>query len=69
MLEHYRKTFTSMQITIAIITVGVALMTHRLVAALVFFLVMQLGSLAGALWATRLKDRFRAAGWLPPRAP
>ena len=67
MWEHYRKTFTSVQLLIALVTVAIFVWCRAVTVTAVFFLMMQLGSVAGALWATRLKNKFRAAGWLPPR--
>ena len=56
MWEHYRKTFVGMQIVIALVTIGVFLLLgHSALRAGVFFVVMQIGAVIGALWAARLK--------------
>jgi hypothetical protein len=61
MLEHYKKTFVGTQITIGVITLAVLIRTHRLVAALAFFVTMQLGAILGAMWAVRIKHRIEQA--------
>ena len=58
--QQYKRTFLGMQVMIAAVSAGAYLMLYRQVLPVVtFFLVMQFGSVAGALWATRLKRRFR----------
>jgi hypothetical protein len=59
--EQYRKTFVGMQIMIACVALAVLIQSHRLVAALVFFVVMQIGALLGTLWALSLKNRIEHA--------
>ena len=60
MLEQYKKTFRAIQLVIAIITGVIFFKTqHQLVPTLVFFLIMQVGAVLGAMWATRLKRKFR----------
>lgn len=61
MLEHYKKTFVGTQILIGVVTFAVILQSHRLVAALAFFVTMQLGAVLGAVWAARLKERIERA--------
>jgi hypothetical protein len=56
-LEQYRKNFVGTQIVIVLVTVASLFQTHRALAAVAFFVMMQLGALAGAVWATSLKDR------------
>jgi hypothetical protein len=58
MWEHYKKTFRSMQAAIALATIAIywAFGVRPIVAA-VFFFMMQLGSLAGAAWAKRLRHK------------
>lgn len=57
-LDQYKKTFVGMQITIAIFTAVMYLAVYRQVAAAaVFFLIMQVGAVAGAYWGTKLKKR------------
>ena len=55
MWEHYRKTFMGMQIVIALVTIGVYLLLGQLAQAAVFFLVMQISAVMGAVWAARIK--------------
>ena len=62
MWNHYRKTFKSMQVTIAVFVAAVyVFFGRRWEAAAVFFVVMQAGALVGAVWAARLKARITAA--------
>ena len=61
MFEQYKKTFVGTQMVIALLTIAVVARTHRSwLAAAAVFLVMQLGALAGALWASRLRRRMLA---------
>jgi membrane protein DedA with SNARE-associated domain len=60
MLEHYKKTFASIQSVILLVTAGVLVVSHSLQAALVFFATMQIGSITGAMWARRLKHKLVA---------
>ena len=63
MWEQYKKTFAYMQLMIAIATIAIYLtMNHLSVLAGLFFLVMQLGAVLGAMWATRLKRKLEGAG-------
>ncbi len=60
MWEHYRKTFKSMQLAIALATIVIYFGLHRMwFVAAVFFVMMQVGSFAGALWAKRLRDKMQ----------
>ena len=61
MWARYRKTFASMQLFIAVIALGVLLLSHRFFLAGAFFCTMQLGALFGAAWATRLERLFLAS--------
>ena len=55
-MEHYKKTFVGMQVFIALVTAALFILFHRLwIPAATFFVMMQVGALVGALWATRLK--------------
>lgn len=64
MWEHYRKRFLGMQVVITVFAVGFFLTSHRgLFPAALFFAVMQIGSLLGAAWASRLKRKYQARGW------
>ena len=53
MWERYRKTFVGMQVLIGGVTLG-ALLVFGLMPAVLFFVVMQLSSVIGAVWAARL---------------
>ena len=54
----YRKTFVVTQLTIALITMAVYLGMNRVgVVAAVYLVTMQVGAVAGAAWAVRLKRR------------
>jgi hypothetical protein len=56
MWNQYRKTFAGMQVIIAIVTIGVFLLLGYSVArAAVFFAVMQLSAVIGAVWAARIR--------------
>jgi hypothetical protein len=64
MWEHYRKRFWGMQAVIATFAVGFYLTSHRLLfPAALLFVTMQLGSLVGAGWASRLKRKYQGRGW------
>lgn len=72
MWQHYKRTFKGMQIMIALAAIAVYLFFgHRLAMAATFYAVMQIGALAGAAWAARLKMILAAArrdsGLLKPR--
>jgi len=57
-LTQYKKTFVGMQTVIALITAAVHLGMYRSWGPTAsFFLVLQGASLAGALWASRIKRR------------
>jgi len=55
MWEQYRKTAKGIQIVIAIVTIGITILTRHLAAGAVFFVAMQLSAVLGAGWATRLQ--------------
>ena len=61
MREQYKKTLIPTQITILVVTIAALFWSHRVVAALAFFVVMQLCAVVGALWATRLKNKVERA--------
>jgi hypothetical protein len=64
MWDHYRKSFWSMQVMILGITCAVFVMARQLwLVAALFFVVMQLGSVIGALWATRLRRKLERPPW------
>jgi hypothetical protein len=57
MREQYKKTLVPTQLLIFTVTVAALIWSHRLMAALAFFVMMQLGAVLGAIWATRLKHK------------
>jgi uncharacterized membrane protein YqjE len=58
MMQQYKKTFWRIQSLILIVTCAVFFATdHRLPAVAVFFAVMQVGAILGAMWAVRLKSK------------
>jgi len=62
MWEHYKKTFKSVQAAIAIATIVIYFGLHRMPTVTAgFFLMMQLGSFAGAFWAKRLRHKILRA--------
>ena len=62
MWEQYRKTFVRIQVLIAMVTCAVFFGTgHRLPAAGVFFVVMQIGAVMGAFWGVRLRSKLGRA--------
>jgi len=54
MWEQYKKTAVGIQIVIAIVTIGILILSRHLAAGGMFFVVMQLSAVLGAGWATRL---------------
>jgi hypothetical protein len=60
MWEQYKKTLTSMQVTIALVSLATLIWSHHLYLAGTFFITMQLGAFFGAAWGTRLKRMFAA---------
>lgn len=66
MWGQYKRTLLLVQATILVVTVWVYLTAHHLLLlAALFFAVMQLGAILGAMWAHRLKQKVGAAA-LPP---
>jgi hypothetical protein len=62
MWEHYRKTFRWFQAGIWIATIAIYFWLHCTpAAAAVFFGMMQVGGLLGAVWANRLRRKIAAA--------
>jgi len=58
MWEQYKKTFYKTQVIIGAATIGTYLwLGHVAVRSAAFFLVMQIGAVAGAMWGTRLKRK------------
>jgi hypothetical protein len=67
MWQQYRKSLVSMQVFIAMITLGVFfLLGHQWATAAAFFVVMQISAVIGAVWACRVKALIqRSADRLP----
>ena len=60
MWEQYKKTLPVMQATILIATIIIYFAASRQwPVALFFFIVMQVGALAGAAWGARLKRKIK----------
>jgi uncharacterized membrane protein YfcA len=58
MWEQYKKTFAKTQAVIAAVAVGTYFyMGHVAARSAVFFLVMQLGAVVGAMWGVRLRRK------------
>jgi hypothetical protein len=58
MWAQYQKTFLGTQAVIAMVTCAAFFAAdHRASAAAVFFAVMQVGAVLGAMWAVRLKGK------------
>ena len=63
MWEHYRRTLKPVQAAIATVTVAIYFGMHRMwFVAAVFFLMMQVGALFGALWGQRLRRKMQPLG-------
>ena len=63
MWEEYRKTLKPVQALIATVTAATYFGMHRMwFVTAVFFLVMQVGALMGALWAQRLRRKVQLHG-------
>jgi hypothetical protein len=58
MWEQYKKTFVRIQTVIAIVTVAMLVVSRTWQVGMTFFLVMQVGSAAGAIWGVRLRRMF-----------
>jgi uncharacterized membrane protein YfcA len=65
MWEHYKRNFGKTQAVIAIVTGATYVYLGQVAArSAVFFLVMQVGAVLGALWGTRLKRKVdRESAW------
>jgi hypothetical protein len=62
MWSHYKTTLLRIQTLIAMVTCAVWFATgHRLPEAAVFFTVMQIGAVLGAMWGVRLKAKVELA--------
>ena len=67
MWEQYKKTFAVTQIVILTVAVAVTLWSRAWNAGAMFFVIMQMGAILGAMWATRLKRMVERSGALPMR--
>ena len=64
MWEQYKRTLANTQAVIAVVTAGTYLyMGHVAARSAIFFLMMQVGALAGAIWAARLKRKLGRQAW------
>jgi uncharacterized membrane protein YfcA len=64
MWQQYKKTFAKTQLVIAIVTAATYLWLGQMVArSAVFFLMMQLGAITGAMWGVRLKKKVDGRAW------
>jgi hypothetical protein len=62
MWAQYKKTFLHIQIVIMLVTCAVFFATgHRVPGAFVFFTVMQIGAVLGAMWGVRMQARIGVA--------
>jgi uncharacterized membrane protein YfcA len=59
MWEQYKRTFLGMQLVIAAIAILVFFASHFWAHAIVFYVIMQLGSLLGATWGARLSRKLK----------
>jgi hypothetical protein len=63
MWTHYKRRFWGMQAVIAAFAVGFYMTSHRLLfPTALFFFTMQIGSVLGAAWASRLSRKYQASG-------
>ena len=58
MWEQYKKTFVRMQAVILLVAVVILFVSRAWQVAMTFFVVMQVGSAAGAIWGVRLRRLF-----------
>jgi hypothetical protein len=64
MWAHYKKSFLFIQLLVLFVTFTVyQAAEHRLAVAAFFFLTMQLCSVIGSLWATRLRRKLEQRPW------
>ncbi len=61
MLERYRRTFPVTQAVIAVATIALLVKLPAWQSAAVFFVMIQLGAVAGSLWAACIKRRVEHA--------
>jgi hypothetical protein len=64
MLEQYKKTFRKTQAVILIATVATYYgLGHVAARSAVFFLMMEIGAVLGAMWGVRLKRKVDGKAW------
>jgi hypothetical protein len=64
MWDQYKRTFTKTQAVIAIATMGTYFyLGHGAARSAVFFLMMQIGGVLGAMWGTRLRKKVDSQAW------
>jgi hypothetical protein len=62
--QQYKKTFAKTQAVIALVTAGTYVyMGHVAGRSVIFFLVMQISAVAGAVWGVRLKRKVDRKAW------
>lgn len=60
MLEQYKKTFAGVQLVIGLVTLWAFYTCGKnATAAAAFFVVMQVGAVLGAAWASRLRKKLQ----------
>lgn len=70
MWQHYKKTFFGMQVTILIVTAAVyRYLGQNWVMTLSMFVTMQLGTVVGALWGSRLSRKIQGSPSALPLRP
>ncbi len=60
MWDQYKRTFLGIQLVITAVTIFVFLISRFWAHAVVFYSIMQLGSVLGVAWGNRLRRRIRA---------
>jgi hypothetical protein len=56
--EQYKRSFSRTQVVILIATIAIYMyLDHGVARTAVFFLMMELGAIAGAIWGVRLKRK------------
>jgi heme/copper-type cytochrome/quinol oxidase subunit 4 len=64
MWNHYKKSFLFIQLLVLLVTFFVYQgAEHRLAVAAFFFLIMQLSSVIGSMWAMRLRRKLEQRPW------
>jgi hypothetical protein len=58
MWEQYKRTFVRIQTVILLVTIVMLFVSRTWQVGMTFFLVMQVGSAAGAIWGVRLRRMF-----------